>query len=124
MTVLETILFLASVVAPAFLADEVPLGTAGPYSSLHPGAGTPIHRQLSGNTPDRQATHRLMAVSNSPQGAATFAAALIDVVDGQRHDDGLLSVEYVSDPLEDHDDPSQWRWTSTLEIRHHTTRRS
>lgn len=72
-------------------------------------------RMLDGRAPHRDELHRLIAVSNSAEGARTVAQALTAAIDG-----APFFVVLTSTPLSDRDDPSRTRWSSTLEIRHHT----
>ena len=63
---------------------------------------------------------RAVCVSNTIAGAAAVALLVCDAIDGILLDGHHVVVVHVSDPLEDRDDPSEWRWSSTVEIAHNT----
>ena len=107
--------------AASYMAGKTPPNPSEAYSVIYPGPGTPERRYLDGRALDRHAVARVMVVSNNSDGAATFAAIVIDLIDGHRLDDRtLLTVEAVGPVLEDTTDPSAWRWTVTVEVHHHT----
>ena len=113
---------LAGTVVTTYLPGKVPGAVAGAYAVLYGGAATPEGRALDGTTPHRVTVHRLTGVSNNATGARILAAALVDAIDGQTHGASPWLVVAVSDPLEDRDDPSAYRWSCTAEIHHHTHR--
>lgn len=122
MTAVDALRALAAWVAPCHLAGLVPTAQTVPYSVLHPSPGTPIDRALCGTSIDREAVHRLIAVSDMPHTVLRLANLLTDAIDGHDHNGGVFFVEFVSPPLEDDQDPAGVRWSCTLEIRHHQYR--
>lgn len=122
MTTIDALRALAARVAPCHLANKVPTMQPVPYSVLHPSPGVPIDRALCGTSIDREAVHRLIAVSDKPHTVLRLANLLTDAIDGEGHAGGMFFVEFVSPPLEDDQDPAGVRWSCTLEIRHHQYR--
>lgn len=114
------LLALAETVVGAYLPGKVPASPGGAYAVLHGGSATPTGRALDGQAPHRLTVHRLMAVSNNHAGANKLAATLVDTIDGATQDGSPWLVVAVSDPIEDRDDPSDVRWSCTVEIHHHT----
>lgn len=106
------------------------VATVCPAHDGHPRqAPTGPHVIAYGGTPqpvDLSLTHRhmrsshyvqLVCVSNSPNGARTVADRAIRAVDGQPYDPThRYRVTYAAPPLEDRSDPSEWRWTVTVEL--------
>ena len=121
-----------AVVPPTFdgrvpkAGDAVPQGEPGPPTGAHViiygGSRTPVDVRLDGQTHARQSDWSILAASNNPAGCRTVTRLLTDALDGARIDGRLLRVTYVSPPIEDRDDPSEWRWSSTVEITHETPR--
>lgn len=109
---------LAGAVCPTFPAGKVPTGQPVPYAILHPTPGTPTGRGLTGTTPFRIEVTRLITVSNTSAGSRTLTDRMVDAVDGPD-----WMVVAVSSPIDDRTDPSDIRWTCTVEIHHHTIRR-
>lgn len=105
----------AASVCPTYLPGKTPATQLPPYAILHAGSGVPTDRMLDGRTPWRTSRHRLIAVSTVADGARRLADALTNAIDGP-----TWQVDFISDPLRNDTDPSDPRWTSTLEILHHT----
>lgn len=88
------------------------------------GAATPADRRLDGIGHQRRTAWRLVCVNNTRAGAAKIAALVTDLLDGALVGGQFFAVSFVSDPLEDRNDPSQWRWSCTVEAVAQTPRRS
>lgn len=95
----------------------------GPHAVLY--GGTPRPSDLRLDHTHSQTVHdwQLVAISNSPHSVRLLVDALIRAVDSQpATPTDRYQVTYASPPIEDRDDPSQWRWTSTAEITLTTSR--
>ena len=101
----------------------VPTGVTGPAVALYATTGTPTARRVDGQAYRATQTWQAVCSSNTASGARSIARRVVDTVDGTRLAGTLLAVPYVGPLIEDRDDPSDYRWSITVEIRHHTTRR-
>ena len=93
---------------------------AGPQMHVHGGTRTPENRRYCVDTPNRGTVWLVVCVSNTQAGARLIANKVTDKVDGHQLAKGMLRVRLVSTPIEDRDDATEWRWSSTVEITHHT----
>ena len=102
--------------------DGTPMGSklADQQLIVYGGTQTPENRRYQTGTPNRGAVWLVVCVSNTSTGARTLARLVTDALDGARIAGSMLRVRLVSTPIEDRDDPSEWRWSSTVEITHHT----
>ena len=92
----------------------------GPLAVVHGGAGSPWNRRYGATAQSRQIVWRVMCVSNTMAGANIIAQHVQAAVDGLLIEGNAAIVRFVSDPIEDRDDPTEWRWSCTAEIVHHT----
>ena len=92
----------------------------GPLAVVHGGAGSPWNRRYGATAQSRQIVWRVMCISNTIAGANIIAQHVQAAVDGLLIEGNAAIVRFVSDPIEDRDDPSEWRWSCTAEIVHHT----
>ena len=99
---------------PAPGATAAPTGA---HAVLYGGTATPSGRLLTGKAGTADHAWQIVAVSNAPAGCRTVAGLLTATLDAQPIAGSLLTVEHVSDPIEDRDDPTEWRWTATLDLR-------
>ena len=99
--------------------DGTPTDNIGPWIAVHGGSATPTHHRLAGVGMNRHHVWRLTCVSNTIAGARMIAALATDALDGAIVAGDLVTVRYVADPLEDRDDPSEWRWSVTVEATHY-----
>lgn len=88
----------------------------GPQIIYQAGEQSPTDRRYSGTTRHRRVTHLAVCVSNTCQGASLLASRVMAAVDGAPAPSGLYTVTWASEPVEDRDDPSVWRWSSTVNI--------
>lgn len=91
----------------------------GPLAIVTGGAATPTHHRVSGTSKASRTIWRVVCVSNTVAGAAEVASIVCAALNGARIDGQLVIVRHVSDPIEDRDDPSQWRWSVTVEATHY-----
>ena len=98
----------------AAMIDGLPSPT-GAHAVLYGGSQSPTGSRLAGPARARRATWHVVAVSNNPAGCRTVAGIIVDQLHGHRFDGVQVRVDLVSDPIEDRDDPSEWRWSSTVE---------
>ena len=89
----------------------------GAHAVLYGGTATPSARCLTGRAMGADHAWQIVAGSNSPSGCRTVAGLLTSALDAQPIAGSLIQVEHVSDPIEDRDDPTEWRWTATLDVR-------
>lgn len=97
-----------------------------PYYLVTSTPGLPEARRLTHYAPDRLATFYVMAVNNNAAGALSLAERAISLLDGRwlEPDDpnaGPLEVSYVGPVIDAGEAPGDWRWSVTVEIRHHTS---
>ena len=96
-------------------------GLQAPHVIIHGGTATPTARRTSGHAPARRRVWRLLCVSNTIEGARAVADLVCNLLDGAPLPDGsgIVTVVHVSSPIEDRDDPGDWRWSSTVEAIHY-----
>ena len=102
-----------------------PATPTGAHAILYGGTPTPTSLNLNHDHATTSHTWRIVCVSNNPNGARTIADRITRAIDSQQapgHPHDRYTVTYTSDPIEDRDDPTAWRWTTTVEI-HLTTPR-
>nr|DAF00010.1 MAG TPA: allergen [Caudoviricetes sp.] len=89
---------------------------------MHGGSQTPENRRYGCSTLNRGASWQVICVSNTITGARQLAALVVGALDARTAGDSssLLTCRHVSTPVEDRDDPSEWRWSVTVEVSHHT----
>ncbi|MDK9627016.1 hypothetical protein [Propionibacterium freudenreichii] len=79
------------------------------------GTTTPRHRLIDGTTAAAAQTWRVLASSNGPAGARHLAHQVTRLLDGWRMNRATMRVQLVSEPIEDRDDPTDYRWSATVE---------
>ena len=97
-----------------------PATPTGAHAILHGGTPTPTSLNLNHDHATTSHTWQLVCVSNNPNGARTIADRITRAVDSQQapgHPHDRYTVTYTSDPIEDRDDPTAWRWTTTVEVQ-------
>ena len=121
----ETLLALLQTIDPRVDVYDggTPSDAQGPAVALYGSPGTPTARRVDGQAYRAAQTWQAVCSNNTAAGARRIAQLVIDAADGTRLDGSLLSVSFVGPLLEDRDDPSEFRWSVTVEIRHHTSRR-
>ena len=87
----------------------------GAHVILYGGAGTPTNRCYANQATADAHLWRIVAASNTPDSARIVAARIVAVLDGVVVDGDYVTVTYVSEPIEDRDDPTEWRWSATVE---------
>ena len=105
-------------VTPADSPDLTSL--TGPLVIVYGGAGNPWNRRYGATSQTSQHVWRLVCVSNTQRGARIIAQHVRAALDGQPVEGTVALVRHISQPIEDRDDPTEWRWSSTVEIVHHT----
>ena len=92
----------------------------GPHVILYGGTPTPTSLNLNHDHATTSHTWRIVSVSNNPNGARTIADRITRAIDSQQapgHPHDRYTVTNTSDPIEDRDDPTAWRWTTTVEVQ-------
>ena len=119
---------LLGLVAPIVpVSDGAPRSTdgrietpTGPHVILYGGTPAPTGLNLNHDHATTSHTWRIVCVSNNPSGARTIADRItraIDSVQAPGHPHDRYTVTNTSDPIEDRDDPTAWRWTTTVEVQ-------
>ena len=69
-------------------------------------------------------TARLVCTSSSALGAGTLARFVAFTLDGRRLDGAVLRCPLVTEALEDRTDPTEYRWSSSVDVERTTPRRN
>ena len=101
--------------------DGTPTDGAGPWIAVHGGSADPANRRYGYTARTGRVVWQCVCVSNTQEGARQIARLAASTLDAAPLAEALLTVTYVSSPIEDRDDPSEWRWSSTVEVVHHVT---
>lgn len=88
---------------------------SAPCLIVYGATATPAHRHLDGGASAATTAARVLCSSNNPAGARWLAGQTTALLDGWLQDGACWRVGYVSEPVEDRDDPSSYRWSSTVE---------
>ena len=92
----------------------------GPHIIVTGGTGIPELRRIAGHGAARRHLWQIMCVSNTHAGAVLIASLVVETLDGAFVGAGTVcAVEYVTQPIEDRDDPTEWCWTVTVEAIHY-----
>lgn len=67
-------------------------------------------------------TARLVCTSSSAVGASALAAFVALTLDGRRLDGAVLRCPLVTQALEDRTDPTEYRWSSSVDVERTTPR--
>ena len=87
---------------------------------VYGGVLSPHNRRYGGTSRSRSALWQLVCCNSSSEGARIVAGLVTDALDATILNGNLLAVLAVSAPLEDRDDPSEYRWSSTVEVSHYS----
>lgn len=97
-----------------------PATPTGALAILYGGTPTPTSLNLNHDHATTSHTWRIVCVSNNPNGARIIADRITRAVDSQPapgHPHDRYEVTHASPPIEDRDDPTTWRWTTTVEVQ-------
>ena len=92
----------------------------GPHAVVYGGTPTPTSLNLNHEHARTHRVWQVVCVSNNPNGARVIADRIIRAVDSVQAPDrphDRYTVTYASPPIEDRDDPTAWRWTTTVEVQ-------
>lgn len=106
--------------SPLPVHDGRPANTPGPHAIVYGGTPNPTSLNLNHDHATTSHTWRIVCVSNNPNGARTIADRITRAVDSQQapgHPHDRYTVTHASPPIEDRDDPTAWRWTTTVEVQ-------
>lgn len=109
------VLAACATVAPTFDA-RVPPDPPGAHVIAYGGSDAPYSRDLADHEARSLHAWRLVCASNNPRGCRTLTKRVKAAVDGLAFGHSIAHVVAVTDPIEDRDDPSQWRWSATVEL--------
>lgn len=106
---------------------EIRRNPGRPYYLIGATGGIPESRRLTHHAPDRLVLLYVMAVNNSAAGALHLADRAVDLLDGawlepEDPNAGPLEVSFVAPVIDAGEAPGDWRWSVTVELRHHTSR--
>jgi hypothetical protein len=101
--------------ATVYDLDTGPLPADGPAVWITGGTSTASVRAISGAARGYVDVARLVCVSNSAAGVLALARKVARVLDGQRVDGAVTWCPRISEPLEDRKDPTEYRWTATVD---------
>ncbi|MDR1354762.1 MAG: hypothetical protein LBJ43_00550 [Propionibacteriaceae bacterium] len=87
-----------------------------PYRIIDATPGMPTDRILAGQARLLTQTIYIYNVSNTRVGATRIAQHAIAILDAQKIDGRLMWVSQVSEPDEDMSNPSEYRYSSVIEI--------
>lgn len=109
---------LIGVLSAHVVTDGVPPSNPlQPHAIVYGGTERPADLRLSHVHKRTVHDWQIVCVSNNPAGARLLAEAVTRAVDGAVYDThNRWQVTYASPPIEDRDDPSGWRWSSTVEV--------
>ena len=118
------LLTLAQAVVPTH-DGEAPDNPTGPHAILYGGTPRPTSLDMSHHHATTTLDWQVVCVHSHPNGARLIADGITHAIDGQQadgHPHDRYTVTHASPPIKDSDDPTAWRWSSTVEI-HLTTPR-
>ena len=92
-----------------------PDGT-GPSVWITDAGAVPVGRAVCGRARVLGSTARLVCSSDSHLGAARLAQDVAMILDGQPHEGGQLRVSTVAGALEDREDPTDYRWNTSVDV--------
>ena len=118
------LLTLAQAVVPTHDGDA-PADPTGPHAILYGGTPRPTSLDMSHHHATTTLDWQVVCVHSHPNGARLIADDIARAIDGQQadgHPHDRYTVTHASPPIKDSDDPTAWRWSSTVEI-HLTTPR-
>ncbi len=125
MSVHTDLLALLATIAPDtdVYDGQVPQGvTTRRYYAVYNTGGMVLNRSICGPARAIQDRWSVVCVNNTPEGAALLANRAWRILDGQMLDGDLLRANYIGPIIEDRDDPSEYRWSQTVELTHTTKR--
>lgn len=95
--------------------DDAPIPDDVPCLIVYGGTVTPRHRHVDGAATAASQLWRVVVSSNNPAGARYLVAQVTGLLDGWRMGGAAMRVNLVSEPVENAADPSDFRWSSTVE---------
>ena len=113
------LLTLARAVVPTH-DGEAPANPAGPHAILYGGTPRPTSLGMTHHHATTTLDWQVVCVHSHPNGARLIADGITRAIDGQQadgHPHDRYTVTFTSDPIEDRDDPTAWRWTTTVEVQ-------
>ena len=112
----------------ASVNTDITLGTdlaptiEGPGVVVYPGPAAYGARGLHGAARSVAETAQVVCTSNTSTGVSTLANAVAQAVDGARVGGTVLKVALITPAQEDRTDPTEYRWSSTVDVGHQTPR--
>lgn len=88
----------------------------GPHVRVYDTGLDLLGRRLPGAARVMRDRWSLVCVSNTPSGARIVSDLVWRLLDGIYLGGDLFRVQVVHESIEDRDDPSEWRWSSTVEL--------
>ena len=103
---------------------DTPPDADGPSVWITDGPTVLGARQLDARARGQVEAARLVCTSSSSAGASSLALFVAITLDGQRLDGALLRCPLVTEALEDRTDPTEYRWSSSVDVERTTPRRN
>lgn len=113
------LLALARTVTPTHDGDA-PADPTGPHAILYGGTPRPTSLDMSHHHATTTLDWQVVCVHSHPNGARLIADGVTRAIDGQQadgHPHDRYTVTYTSPPIKDSDDPTAWRWSTTVEVQ-------
>lgn len=95
---------------------DIPPEATGAYVRVTGGQSNPVQRSLNGLARLTHTVWQVQAISNTPDGCRLIVGLVVDALDGRLLGGGLLRCAAPYPPLEDRDDPSEWRWSCLVDV--------
>lgn len=101
---------------------DAPPDADGPSVWITDGPTVLGARQLDARARGQVVAARLVCTSSSSAGASSLALFVAITLDGQRLAGEVLRVPMIAEAQEDRTDPSEYRWSATVDVEHTTPR--
>ncbi len=101
---------------------DAPPDADGPSVWITDGPTVLGARQLDVRARGQVEAARLVCTSSSSAGASSLALFVATTLDGQRLAGEVLRVPMIAEAQEDRTDPSEYHWSSTVDVEHTTPR--
>lgn len=107
--------------AVVYDGDTGPDGTA-PSVWINPGGMSITNRTIDGRGNVTHDRALIVCSANTAMGVSRLSRDVAMALDGARHADGVLRVTLITEAIEDRDDPTEYQWSSTVDVMLSTSR--
>lgn len=124
MSVHDDLLALLATAAPATDVHDgqVPETSTRRFYAAYNTGGMTLNRSICGPARAIQDRWSIVCVNNTPEGARLLADRAWRLLDGHMLDGDMLRATFIGPVLEDRDDPSEYRYSQTVELTRTTKR--